>query len=207
MRGSQSRAGSVLIALFLLLPVIARATAFDFESGGDGDPVTDLFPGVALTNATAIVAGASLNQLEFPPRSGNTVVFDDGGPMTIDFVKPVASVGAWLTYSSALTFTAYDSALNVIGTELSLFGSNLALSGEPGSSPNEFIGVASLTEDIYRVTISGDAGGGSFALDDLTVEFRRNGQVPEPPAIAPMLACAMALGRSRARATRRRHPT
>jgi len=102
-----------------------------------------------------------------------------------------------------LTFTAFDAALNVLGTDLSLFSSNLALSGEIGSLPNELLGIASLT-DIFRVTITGDPAGGSFVLDDLTVEFRQANGVPEPPVMALMAAAVLALGRSRVRARRRR---
>ncbi|HYN76834.1 MAG TPA: hypothetical protein VES73_03460 [Lamprocystis sp. (in: g-proteobacteria)] len=82
------------MAFAWLLPSLATAATFDFESFGDGDPVTTLFPGLTLTNATAIVAGASLYQQEFPPRSGTAVLFDDGGPISIDFTTPITSVSA-----------------------------------------------------------------------------------------------------------------
>jgi hypothetical protein len=192
-----------LLLLWLSPCLAAAATMFDFEGYGDSDPVTALAPGVALTNAKAIVAGLSLSEQEFPPRSGTTVVFDDGGSISIDFTTPVVGVGGWFTYAAPLTFTAFDAALDVIGTELSLYSSNLALSGETGSVPNELLGIASST-DIFRVTITGDPAGGSFVLDDLTVEFRQGNGVPEPPAMALMAAAVLALGRSRVRARRRR---
>jgi hypothetical protein len=198
------RAALFLVSLLAFLPLLAGATTIDFESYGDGDPVTDPFPGVALTNATALVAGASLNEFEFPPHSGNTVVFDDGGPIIIDFATPAGSVGAYFTYVTALTLSAFDAALNVIGTDLSLFGSNLALSGDPGSSPNEFLGITSLS-GISRVTISGDLGGGSFTMDDLTFEpHQDNGNgVPEPPIALLLAAGVVVLGSSRVRIRRR----
>ena len=60
---------------------------------------------------------------------------------------------------------------------MSAFNSNLGLSGEPGSTPNEFLSVAS-ANGIARVTIAGDPLGNSFALDDLALT-----SVPEPSTL------------------------
>lgn len=155
MRYLQS-AGAVatLCTLVLASPRAGAATVFDFEAYGDLDPVTSLIVGVDLSNAVAMVAGQSLNELDFPPRSGTTVVIDTGGPIAIDFAVPVVSVGAWFTYVTGLTLTAFDAAFNVLGTDLSQFGANGATAGDPGSTPNEWLGFVSST-DIRRVTISG----------------------------------------------------
>lgn len=196
-----TRLAGALISLALYGPTAIGATIFDFESYGDGDAVSDLYPGVALTNATAIVASASLNEFEFPPRSGNTVVFDDGGGIGIAFSIPVSSVAAYVTYGARLTVSAYDAALNLLATDLSTFVSNLALNGDLGSAPNELLSVASAT-DIHLVTIVADPAGGSFVMDDLTLEFGP-GSVPEPPAGALLAIGAVLLGSLRGRASAR----
>ena len=45
----------------------------DFESLSDGDAVTNQFigEGVTFSNASILTAGVSLNEFEFPPKSGN----------------------------------------------------------------------------------------------------------------------------------------
>jgi hypothetical protein len=50
----------------------------------------------------------------------------------------------------------------------------MALSGDPGSSPNEFLTFA-WASGISRVVIAGDLGGTSFTMDDLSAT-----PVPEP---------------------------
>ena len=121
------------LALAALGSAPAGATVLDFEGILDGTPVTNQFPGVAFTNASAIASGLSLNDLEFPPRSGTVVVFDDGGPMTILFGAPQASVGAFFTYTVPITLTAFDAGDAVLAADASDFASNLFLSGEIGS--------------------------------------------------------------------------
>lgn len=196
MRWVWCRSLLLFVPLTILVPQGVGAAVFNFESYADGDPVGELYPGIILTNATAIVAGASLNEAEFPPRSGNTVVFDDGGPISIDFSTPVASVSAWFTYASSLTLYAYDAVLNLLATDVSLFASNLALTGEAGSTPNERLSVASAI-GISRVTIGGDPAGGSFAMDDLSLESR-SADVSEPPVAALLMLGTLLLGRARA---------
>jgi hypothetical protein len=157
----------VLAGMVLFPQTPLRADIIDFEAFSDSTALTDQIPGLRFSNATVITAGISLNEVEFPPHSGSNVVFDDGGIMSISFSAPVLSFGGYFTYLVPLTLTAFDASSNQVGRSLSLFNSNLALSGDVGSSPNEFLSVNS-PRGISMVTMTGDLGGGSFTLDDAT---------------------------------------
>jgi hypothetical protein len=158
----------ILLAILLLgTPSAAGAAVIDFETLTELTPITTQFAGLTLTNATVLTAGSILNEFDFPPRSGVNVAVDDGGPITITFDVPQASVGGFFTYVAPLTMTAFDAASTPIGGDLSDFGTNAALSGDVGSTPNELLEVAS-SLGIVRVTIAGNASGDSFTLDDLT---------------------------------------
>ena len=167
---------SILIILFVTTKK-ANALNIDFESLSDGDVVTTQFPGLTFSNATALTAGISLNEFEFPPHSGDNVVFDDSDPMTIDFSTPMADIGAYFTYLVPLTVDFFDPLHNLVGTVNSLFLSNLTLSGDLGSSPNEFLNFA-WASGISQMTITGDPLGGSFTMDDL-----QGTPVPEPTSL------------------------
>ena len=166
---------------------LAQATpvVYGFDAFNDGDLLTSLGGGVTLSNTTVIQAGLSLNETEFPPRSGSNVVFDSGGPITIDFASPVFSVGGYFSYVVGLTFSAYDIANGLLGTDFSAFSVNTALSGDVGSAPNEFLGFSSAGGLIARVVITGDPLGGLFTLDDLTVDAGTT--LPEPQTLALVL--------------------
>lgn len=169
-------------------PQLALATpvVYGFESFNDLDMVTSLVGGLTFSNTTVIQAGASLNEFEFPPRSGMNVVFDNGGPITIDFASPVFSVGGYFNYVAGLSFSAYDSANGLLGTDVSDFAINTALSGDVGSTPNEFLNFSSASGLIARVVITGgDPLGASFTLDDLTVDAGT--AIPEPQTLALVL--------------------
>jgi hypothetical protein len=64
----------------------------------------------------------------------------------------------------------------------------LALSGDPGSSPNEFLSV-SFASSISSVTITGDPAGGSFVMDDATLATADTESVPEPTTFSLIAAC------------------
>jgi hypothetical protein len=172
--------------LFLLLSApLARADTITFEGLADGTAVTNQFPDLLFLHATAATAGASLNEFEFPPHSGSNVVFDDGGAMTISFATPVAGVGGFFTYTTRITITAFDASSNILGSFTSAFDNNTALSGDPGSLPNELLSFG-LLAGIARITIAGDPGGGSFTLDDLTFSSSATA-VPEPSTLVLLL--------------------
>ena len=171
----------VALTLAATAKVAAAPVVYDFESFQDGDAVANVIPGLTFTRATVLEAGVSLNELEFPPRSGRYAVYDDGGAITIDFASSMSSVGAYFTYTSGLTLAAYDSGNNLLGTQTALFGANMKISGELGSSPNEFISFADAGGRISRVTITGDISGESYVMDDLTVDA--GNAVPEPSTV------------------------
>ncbi len=125
---------SILVVIALLsLSSPAAATVIDFETLSDLDSVTIQFPGLTFSNTTVATAGITLNEFEFPPRSGVNVVFDDGDAITIVFGSIQTSVGGFFNYVTGLTFTAFDAVNSVFGTDTSDFVSDLAPSGDPGS--------------------------------------------------------------------------
>lgn len=187
--------GALVVTLALALPV--AGTVLSFDTSADGEQVTNQYAGVTFANATAIAAGLSLNEFEFPPASGANVVFDDGGPLTIGFATPVTSVYGYFTYATTLTlsFLAFDLG-EALAPVTSAFASNLALSGDAGSSPNEWLGASSVG-GITGVTIAGDPAGGSFTLDDLSFERLPGNSVPEPGTLLLVVAGVVGLARRR----------
>jgi hypothetical protein len=170
----------------LLFPQARAAVVIDFDSLNDGDIVTTQFSGVTFQNTVALTAGISLNEFEFPPRSGFNVVSDNGGPITIAFATPVLSFSGYFTYLVPLTLTAFDAGNSQVGQTVSVFSNNLALSGDSGSSPNELLSVA-FAGGISSVTIAGDPFGGSFTLDDATFDPAA-AEVPEPGTLSFLTA-------------------
>ena len=136
----------------------AAPITIDFESFFDGDAVTNQISGVTFSNATVLSAGISLNELDFPPHSGSNVIVDDGGSISILFDAPVVSVVGFFTYTIDVLMRAFDSGGNVVASANSLFESNLAEIGDPGSSPNELISLA-FAGGISRIAIEGDPDG------------------------------------------------
>jgi hypothetical protein len=157
-------------------PLSASQVTLDFEGLADGASLTTQYHGLTFTNTTVITAGISLNEFEFPPHSGTNVVFDDGGPISIAFASPVQSFGGYFTYGEPLTIQAFDSSDVQVSSITSLFSNNEAISGDPGSSPNQFLEISSAF-GIWTITIAGDPAGGSFVVDDLTFTSM---SVPEP---------------------------
>jgi hypothetical protein len=179
---------TVLLGL-MVLGTPSRAAAapitINFEALAEFDPVGATFPGLTFLNATVLTAGASLNELELPPHSGSNVVFDDGGPMSINFATPVFSFGGFFTYLTPLTLTAFDTNNNVLGSVTSLFASNSGLSGDADSSPNELLEFISIS-GIGSVLMASELTGGSFVLDDARYNTAPS-PVPEPGTLSLFL--------------------
>lgn len=170
-----------VLLLFGYQQAHANIVTIGFETFADGTPIIDgtaittQFPGLTFANTTVISAGISLNEFEFPPHSGSNVAFDDGGPISINFSTPITTFTGYFTYDEPLTLAAFNASANQVAVATSLFSSNDALFGDPGSRPNEFLQV-SFENGISGVTITGDPRGGSFVMDDLTI----TSGTPEP---------------------------
>ena len=187
-----------LALLFVVaLPALSFANpiVINFDNLPDGASITNQYGGVTFSNAVALAAGMSLNEFEFPPLSGDVVAADDGAPVRIDFAQPVAMVSGYFTYVAPLVLRAFDASNVLLGSVSSAFSNNLALSGENGSVPNEFLQLA--FGNISYVTFTGDVFGGSFALDNLSFEVPGQIPVPEPGTIILTLLGAVALRRRR----------
>ena len=180
----------------------AAPVTLDFEALSEFESVTTQFPGVTFSNATVLTAGSSLNEFEFPPFSGQNVVFDNGGAMTVSFASAITSFSGYFTYAAPLTLTAFDASNNAIASVSSSFGSNLALSGEPDSVPLERLSLSSAT-GFFSVLISGDALGGSFVVDDVTFDTPSTPTPVSEPGTLSLLASGVVLFGCRRRRSRR----
>lgn len=175
------------ILIFSLLTAGSQATTIDFEGLPDLTPVGSTYSafGLSLTGATAITSGLSLNEFEFPPKSGSNVVFDDGGPISGEFATPVTSLGAYLTHAQTITLSLYSAGGSLIATVTSASTDNLP---STGGSPNEFLSYVSAV-GIKSFSFSGSSIGESFTLDDLT--FDTSSTVPESGSSLAALAVAL----------------
>lgn len=190
-------------AALLLLFFIASSTQADvitFEERSDSESVTNQYPGILFSNATALKAGISLNEFSFPPHSGTTVVFDDGGLLSLTFLNPVSEFSAYFTYTTQLTFTAFDAEDNQILSMMSAFSNNTADGGDPGSNPNEFILFSML--GISRITITGLPTGSSFVMDDASFTNSPTA-VPEPATLTLLALGLPAVARWRQKKNRK----
>jgi PEP-CTERM motif len=99
-----------------------------------------------------------------------------------------------------LTLEAFSPAHVSLGSITSAFGSNVALSGDPGSAANEFLQLA-FASGLGSVTITGSPAGGSFVLDDalLTALPTDPQPVPEPGTLGLALLGAAAWRAQRTR--------
>ncbi len=196
------RVFSVVIGAILYLlstPGISLGDQIDFETVVDSEIVTTQFlsSGVQFSNTIALAAGISLNELEFPPHSGDIVGTNEDGGMAviIDFLTPVKAVGGFFTYDNnsflggsdmQITFSAFDENGSLVDTAFSTspFFSNrdATMTAFPDDCdfitncmPNEFLEVSG-GASIVRVEIN--PNGALFTLDDLTFT-----PVPEPSTV------------------------
>ncbi len=170
---------AIFVLVAFVMPAGAASITLDFESFLDGDNLSTQLPGLTFTNTVIYSAGASLNELELPPRSGSNVASDLGGAITVTFDTPVAAIWAYFTYLVPVTLDAYDSGNKLLGSVSASFLTNLAQSGDPGSTANERLQVA-FAAGIARLVVTGDPGGGSFVMDDLAFGDLESSAVPEP---------------------------
>jgi hypothetical protein len=183
---------SIVVAFLACTSVFslgASTVTLTFDQLTDGTSVAATYPGVNFQNATVLTSGISLDEFEFPPHSGTNVVFDDGGPILVQFAVPITAVSVFVTHVQNVTLSAYDSSGVFIDAVLSIYYNNLALSGDPGSSPNELLTLSD--PSISSVVIEGSLGGSSFTADDLT--FTTSTTVPEVSSLGLSLGGLAAL--------------
>jgi hypothetical protein len=181
-----------LLLLCFSTALRAGTITLDFEGFPDSTILTNQYPGVTFTDAIILTAGISLNEFEFPPHSGVNVASDNTGPMTLTFASTITSFSGYFTYAEPLTVDAFGATNNLVASGTSAFSNNEALSGDLGSSPNEFIQV-SFAGGLDSVTITGDPSGSSFTLDDAT--YTTSTAVPKPSTISFLLTgvCVLAV--------------
>lgn len=173
----------MLGSVFLFRTTALHGATIDFETLPDSTAVGGFYSsqGVTFQNAISLAAGASLNELDFPPHSGAVVVGDDvlnnGDPMILTFSTPVNSLAGFFAYSSQLTFAAYDFGGNLLGTYNTPTGSHL------GSMEEIFLPFSG----VALLDISG-ALADTFTMDDLS--FQQSASVPDTGATLPLLGGA-----------------
>jgi hypothetical protein len=189
-------AGILVFALFLLVGAQVQAFQFhflDFEGLADLASLTNQYAAqdVTFSHAKALMAGASLNELEFPPHSGQKVIFDDGGAMRIDFGLDTYDWSAYFTHTLPLTIRAWDASNNLLGTAVSSFSENYVSSG---NAPNEKLSF--VAQGGFRsITIGAEEGytGGAFTMDDMSYTTAdAHGVVPEASTVI-LFATGLAL--------------
>lgn len=158
---------TVLLLLVLFLQKSIPASTIGFENLPSGTILTNQFSGATFFNAIVLTTGFTLDEFECPPHSGANVASDNGGQMTISFASPLRSISGYFTYSVPLTIQAFDSSNHPIGSAVSAFANNQALSGISGSQPGELLQIGAPTS-IYTIAIAGAANGRSFTVDDIT---------------------------------------
>ena len=172
----------------------SQANTISFEELTDGSPASDYYlvdKNIVFNSATVIVAGFSLNELEFPPYDGDHVAYDESGAVDIAFEIPIRSVFAFFTYIHPLQMSAFDPSGTLLGSVTSAFGNNTALSGDFGSSPNEKLGIEWDSPLIKRIRVMGSPTGASFVFDGLNFTAS-SFPLSEPSPILLLLGGVMA---------------
>lgn len=167
----------VVSVVMLCLPATLMADqTLTFEGFADNTVLTTQYPGINFQGAQILQKSTgSLNWTQFPPHSGDAVIYNPSGPMELIFSTPIDYFSGYLTYNSGMTLNGYDSLNNLLDTESGAYANNYVSSGNP---PNEYLIINAA--NITRVELIG-GGGNNFTLDDaqFTGSIDTN-QVPEP---------------------------
>ena len=176
MRGIRSLCVTVTL-LLVATGAQAQTTTVDFESLTEGSQAATQVSGVTFTNAQVLQSQVSLNEAEFPPHSGNKVVCDVGGPMTVAFSRKVTSFSGFFTHSQGITVKAMSGG-SVVQQAASGIDNRVGGAG----SPNEQLTVAS-DNGFDSVVITANSTGTSFTLDDMTTQA-----LVAPPPAPPIMS-------------------
>src|SRR2546422_11340598 len=118
-----------LCILFSCADVSADTITLTFESLSEGDVLANQFAplGLIVTGSPVVFsAGSLLNEIDFPPVSGNNVIVDVGGPINFIFTPTSAlSVAAYFTYATTLTLQVFTPSGILLETKTSAGSSNL----------------------------------------------------------------------------------
>lgn len=156
-----------VLVLSLQFGATASAGFVDFEIFSDSDMPTTEIPGLVFTNATVLAAGASLNEIDFPPHSGTNVVAALDS-LTVSFDMPINLVGGFFSYADAA------------GVNLSLYDINNMLLADaffaapPGLSnivSNQFVSLGASNIHTMVVSLNSSILDNPFTLDDLTYTY------------------------------------
>ena len=163
---------TLVMALASLGTGTAHAALVDFESLALAEVVTNQFAAqnVEFGNAVTLVAGISLNEIDFPPSSGVNVVSGlDDDPLTADLLVDVSHVGFQIT-TADIAFVRYFDSLDVLLGEVLV---------APNLGGHTFVSLDG--SGISRVSVGSQATGNAFFLtiDD----FESSGAVPEPATV------------------------
>ncbi len=206
MVSKQMKRGLLGAALALSGAVTAQAAVvtIDFEGASfvEFTSAGSAVSGVTFANDWVLKSGSTLNEVDYPPRSGSQVVSDNTGPIEVSFASGMVSVGAYLTYTERVVLEAFDGAGVSLGQIDSLYSENFGSATGPGvGTPNEFVSFSDAAGRIRSVRFSGNALGGSFTLDDLTFDDGRTGQVPAPPTLLLAGLCLALVASTRRRSS------
>lgn len=159
----------------------ANAAVIDFEGLGDGALAPNTFAGVTISSAYILTSGISLNEFEFPPKSGTKVAFNSGNAISFDFSSFATSFSLYVTGTENVTLSIFDGA-TLLGSA-STGGPNFVSVG----SPNFLLSLSGA--HITNATVSA-ANANSFVIDDVSF----SGGVPEPATWAMMIGGFAATG-------------
>jgi hypothetical protein len=180
----------VMSALFVWLvglsPGSSSGAMVNFEAFGDSFTLTNEVPGLSVAGGTILTAGISLNEFDFPPRSGSNVLGALSGVLLLSFSGDPDQVSAYFTFAEMLHVTAFGAGGAVLADFDSLVASNL------GSQ--SLIEVLAPDIELLQLTTTGFS---AFTLDDLV--FVSAGTVPEPSSIFLAVVALLLLLLSRLR--------
>lgn len=153
----------------------ASANLIDFDNLEDFAVATSGISGVDIEGLVALSAGLSLNEFQFPPRSGSIAATNESSEVIFVFGPRIFSFSAYFSYVEPFQLFAYG----VNGENLGIFPSAKNSHFADGDSLVNFIHEEIkifAEEPISKIIISSDSTY-SYVVDDVT--FSHVTQVPE----------------------------